>query len=172
MPQPDTVSRSVTINCGHRVPVHGSPCSGIHGHLLRATAYCRATASPLPTAPAFTVLGDVLHLEIRNPCNGALLLWIDDPLTAVLRPPVLTGISHLCAEQQGWWEGSGEFGRLYLLPDHPTPANLARHWFARLAEPVRHHSAGCAELVGVRVRMSPDHSAAFGPAFGPAFDAP
>lgn len=158
------VSREITINIGHRIPIHQSPCSGIHGHAVEVQVLCSVDdQSGQPPDCAF--LDDVLHAEIIAPCDGGMLLWTDDPLSDVLRPHVLMGISLVCVDQQGFWEGSGEFGKLYLLPCVPSAENLARHWFERLAEPVRHYSGQRVELVGVKVCISPDMEATFGPMF-------
>lgn len=159
------VSREITIDIGHRIPTPQSPCSGIHGHSALVQALCAAVDDQQPTDLAF--LDDVLRSEIMMPCDGGMLLWTEDPLVDVLRPHVLMGISLLCVDQQGFWEGAGEFGKLYLLPCIPTVENLARHWFERMAEPVRHYSCQRVELVGVKVRMSPDIEATFGPMFEP-----
>lgn len=156
------VSREIAINIGHRIPTPHSPCSGIHGHSLSVQVLCSGDA-----AVDFVFLDDVLRSEITAPCDGSMLLWCEDPLADVLRPHVLMGISLLCVDQQGFWEGSGEFGKLYLLPCVPTAENLARHWFERLEKPVRDYSGQRVELVGVKVRMSPDIEAEFGPMFRP-----
>lgn len=168
MTGPYTATASVSINCGHRVPVPGSRCSGIHGHSVTVTVSCLV---PPPTGKSdpwcLRSINDVLRSEITVPCDGAMLLWTEDPLVAVLRPHVLLGVSLLSVDEQGWWEGDGEYGKLYLLPCLPSADNLARHWFERLAEPVRRYSGQRAELVGVKVRMPPHMDATFGPVFQP-----
>jgi 6-pyruvoyltetrahydropterin/6-carboxytetrahydropterin synthase len=164
------VSRSAGINLGHRVASAVPACAGIHGHHATVAALCTvrpplsSSADRPPPDPGF--IADVLRAEVVLPCDGAMVLSSADPLANVLRPAVLLGVSELSVDEQGWWEGAGEFGRLYLIADPPTPENLARHWFARMAKPMGRYSAGTAELAGVKVRLSPDMEAAFGPAFG------
>lgn len=164
MTGPYTATASVSINCGHRVP--GSRCSGIHGHSVTVTVSCLVPPpNGKPDPWCLRSINDVLRSEITVPCDGGMLLWTEDPLTSVLRPHVLMGISLLSVDEQGWWEGCGEFGKLYLLPCPPTAENLAKHWFERMAEPVRHCSGQRAKLVGVKVSMSSDIEAEFGPVF-------
>jgi hypothetical protein len=120
-------------------------------------------------APAPGFLSGILAEQISTPCGGALILDVHDPLVRTLRPvwserEQADAVLFVCARGQMTTEGI--LGKMYLIPDQPTPPTLARHWHDRLKQPVAIRSAGLVSLIGVRFWESPDSWSAYGPAFG------
>lgn len=117
----------------------------------------------------FDFLKDVLHEHVCLPCDHALLLDVRDPLVRTLRPTwserdLAETVLAVCA--RGHMTTEGLNGKLYLLPDAPTPQNLARHFYERLKGPVMTRSGGRSALLGVRVWKSERQWAGYGPSFG------
>lgn len=169
MPEQHLISREIGIDAAHRVTWHNSKCKNIHGHRYIAQAWCSGPLAPSGEQTGmvldFGFLKDVMMSEIDAPCDHGLILWIGDPFTPAFRPPVLAGVSELHCAEHGFWSGTGNFGKLYLVPFVPTAENLARHWFDRMAGHVRDRSGDRAELVGVKVWETPNCWAAYGPMF-------
>jgi 6-pyruvoyltetrahydropterin/6-carboxytetrahydropterin synthase len=163
------ISREIGIDAAHRVTFHGSKCRNIHGHRYTVQAWCSgplaAEGEQAGMVLDFGFLKDVMMREIDEPCDHGLILWVGDPFTPEFRPSVLTGVSELHCADAGFWAGQGNFGKLYLVSFVPTAENLARHWFGRMARPVRDRSGDRAELVGVKVWETPNCWAAYGPMF-------
>jgi 6-pyruvoyltetrahydropterin/6-carboxytetrahydropterin synthase len=163
------ISREIGIDAGHRVTTHGSKCKSLHGHRYTIQAWCQGA---LHTSGAqagmildFGFLKNVMMTEIDTPCDHGMILWAEDPWMEWFsyiddRRAITESLNEF-----GHWSGEGRFGKLYVVNFVPTTENLAAHWFACIAQPVKNRSQGLATLVGVKVWETPNCWAGFGSMF-------
>ena len=152
-----TISRSIEIDAGHRVPFHISKCKHLHGHRWKITAFMEAEgvvpdASGRPDSGMvldFGVLKSIMMEHIHDVFDHRFMLWAEDKLvTSHMRSLLFDG------EDVG----------VILVPIIPTAENLAQHW-ARLIEPhILKSLAVPARLVSLEVKETPNSTATYWPA--------
>ncbi len=165
------ITRSISIDAGHRIMTHGSKCAHIHGHRYTIEASCCAKGDRLHESGVqtdmvldFGFLKDVMCQQIDMPCDHGFIASIED--TGVLRmfaPESQDFDSWLEAARSGL--ASDKYfsttdctlgNKLYIIAAHPTAERLAEHWYQRLLKPVEERSDGLATLTKVRVWETPN----------------
>lgn len=170
-PPQHLICREIGIDTMHRVSDHGSKCRNLHGHRYKVEAIC---AGPLAEVGEqrgmvldFGFLKSAMMDFIDTPCDHGTVLWVDDPLLPTIAGTDTAGVA--CDNlTDGFWAGTGQCGKLYVVDFTPTAENLARHWHQRLAPEVVARSAGLATLAQVRVWETPNCWAAYPAEWGAA----
>ena len=165
--------REISIDYGYRVRTTNSATSSLHGHSARVEAWINAELQDSGEQAGqildLEFLKEVMHEHITVPCDRGLILDVHDPLVRTLRPTwsdrdVADAI--LAVAARGHMTTEGLCGKLYLILDPPTAANLARHFHEKLKQPVLSRSGGRATLLGIKFLETPEHWAGYGPSFG------
>ncbi len=169
-----TVTRQIGIDAGHRIATHGSKCRHLHGHRYTVEATCRADAlrrdgEQTDMVLDFGFLKSEMMKIIDAPCDHGLILALDDgDALAMFVPPGQSSETWIAGVAAGVIADGfcSTFDcrldqKLYVVPFIPTAERLARHWFERLALPVRQRSGGLAGLVSVQVWETPNCRAEF-----------
>jgi 6-pyruvoyltetrahydropterin/6-carboxytetrahydropterin synthase len=100
------IDRCIEIDCGHRVPTHGSKCANLHGHRYKVVAevQCADLAREnqggrylhLPKGEKdeqrdmvldFGFLKEVMMNHVDRLCDHGMVLWCDDPWASVMLDP-------------------------------------------------------------------------------------
>jgi 6-pyruvoyltetrahydropterin/6-carboxytetrahydropterin synthase len=175
MTAPYRISRRIEIDAGHRIMTHGSKCRHLHGHRYAIEAVCEAAdlhhgGEQTDMVLDFGFLKDEMLKAIDAPCDhGFIAALADRELLGMFCPAGREPDSWLAAleaEVRSRGEATTTDTRLgtklTIVPFQPTAECLARHWYARLAEPVRTRSDGMARLVSVKVWETPNCTAEFG----------
>lgn len=163
--------KQIQINYAYRVK--GAASSSLTGAQARVEAWVCADLQDSGDPAAFSVdfdsLSHVLNENVLAPCGHGLILDVHDPLVRTLRPTWSErdiNDTVLAVAARGHMTTEGLTGKLYLIPDPPTPQNLARHFYERMKEPVLTRSGGRSALLGVRFWLTPEEWAGYGPSFG------
>lgn len=175
MTAPYRVSRRIEIDAGHRIMTHGSKCRHLHGHRYGVEAVCEAVdlhhaGEQTDMVVDFGFLKEEMVRAIDTPCDHGFIAALADRA-------LLTMFAPAGAEADGWIAGleavvraEGEATttdtrlgtKLTVVPFQPTAECLARHWYIKLAQPVRTRSNGTARLVKVTVYETPNCAAEYG----------
>lgn len=175
MTAPYRVTRRIEIDAGHRIMTHGSKCRHLHGHRYGIEAVCEAVdlhhhGEQTDMVVDFGFLKEEMLKAIDAPCDhGFIAALADRELLAMFCPVDVAPQSWLAAlevEVRARGEATTTQTRLgtklTIVPFQPTAECLARHWFAKLRQPVRDRSDGTARLVAVRVFETPNCVAEYG----------
>ena len=170
-----TVTRSISIDAGHRVMTHGSKCRHLHGHRYTVEATCQADR--LQTAGEqsdmvldFSFLRNEMQAIIDSACDHGFLAYLaDDDLLTMFCPAGRdfaawkAAIGKAIAEQGYCLTDDTRLNtKLYVLDVNPTAEQLSRHWFQRLRPVVTARSGGLAHLRLVTVWETPNCRASYG----------
>jgi 6-pyruvoyl-tetrahydropterin synthase len=165
--------REISIDYGYRVRTANSATSSLSGHSSKIEAWINAelldSGEQAGQVLDLDFLKDVLHDQITVPCDGSLILDVHDPLVKTLRPTWSdreVSDTILAVSARGHMTTEGLTGKLYLILDPPTAANLARHFHEKLKQPVLSRSGGRATLLGIKFWETADQWAGYGPSFG------
>ena len=166
------ITRSIGIDAGHRIRLHGSKCRNLHGHRYTIEAVCEAdhlaeTGEQSGMVLDFGFLKDEMMNEIDGPCDHGFIADIaDSDCLAMFAPEgnaVETFIRQLRNEvgRHSFFSTSDTAlgTKLYVIGLPPTAENLARHWFERLAPRIRERSDSRAKLAKIVVWETPNCSA-------------
>lgn len=137
------ITRSLTLDMGHRVPSHNGGCRNLHGHTYKVETTFAANQLVNDGAAEGMIadFGDVktiLMAEIHAPCDHRLTLYGKDPLVATLTRSIVRG--HLAMNT---WDYAGlvsydlegaEGTIIHVVNFVPTAENLARYWFKRVEQ--------------------------------------
>lgn len=166
-----TCTRIIGIDAGHRIPTHGSKCKHLHGHRYSIEATCQAKelieeGTQSGMVLDFGFLKDEMMRVIHDPCDHTMMLWIEDPLLAILSFNGTTSLEDLqrFVERKSWHLISQkQVGVLFVMAEIPTAEILAKLWFNNLAPEVTNRSGGKAELVSLKVWETPNCTAVYVP---------
>lgn len=175
MTAPYRVSRRIEIDAGHRIMTHGSKCRHVHGHRYGVEAVCEAVdlhhdGEQTDMVVDFGFLKDEMVRAIDTPCDHGFVAALADRELLAMFAPMGTEVEAWIAGLAATVRAEGEVTtthtrlgtKLTVVPFQPTAECLARHWFVKLAEPVRVRSGGTARLVKVTVFETPNCSAEYG----------
>ena len=176
-----TVSRSIEIDAGHRVPFHASKCRHLHGHRWKVIAIAEAEETVDSATGAadsgmvvdFGVLKQVLMEEINDVFDHRFMVWQDDPLAEILIRA--TEEDTQPAEFLVSEGGPGEMGRcrkdlrdsIVIVPVIPTAEELARYWAGLVAPRLRELSGDQVSLKRLDVWETPNSCASYELAWEP-----
>lgn len=173
---PFRVSRRIEIDAGHRIMTHGSKCRHLHGHRYAVEAVCEAQSlhqkgEQTGMVVDFAFLKEEMLAAIDAPCDHGFIACSQDEELLTLFAPAGADPLDWAAKLARRVEAEGALAldqtrlatKLYVVPFQPTAECLARHWFERLAEPVRLRSDSAARLVLVRVWETPNCWAEYAP---------
>ena len=161
------IMRSIEIDAAHRVPEHGSGCRNLHGHRYKIEAYCKGELATegeqQGMALDFKFLKEEMMRHIHDPCDHGMMLRYNDPLLELLAPNIaamaevvaMKDVYHdgmFLADNSMWNKGL----KLYILPMVPTAENLAKHFYCKLFEHIKHRSDDRAKLARIRVWETPN----------------
>lgn len=165
--------REISLDYAHRVREHHFGEGSLTGHTGKAEAWVNAEIQDSGESAGqvldFSFLSGVLVEHVAMPCHHGLILDVHDPLVRTLRPTWSDrdlADTVLAVSARGHMATEGLSGKLYLIPDPPTPQVLARHFYERMKQPVLSRSGGRASLIGVRFWETPESWAGYGPSFG------
>jgi 6-pyruvoyltetrahydropterin/6-carboxytetrahydropterin synthase len=175
MTAPYRVTRRIEIDAGHRIMTHGSKCRHVHGHRYGIEAVCEAIdlhhdGEQTDMVVDFGFLKEEMLKAIDEPCDhGFIAALADRELLGMFAPQasvVEDWIAALQAEVRAQGEATTTKTRLgtklTVVPFQPTAECLARHWYGKLAQPLRDRSGGTARLVKVTVFETPNCAAEYG----------
>ncbi len=175
-----TVSRSIEIDAGHRVPFHASKCRHLHGHRWKVIAIAEAEETVDSATGAadsgmvvdFGVLKQTLMEEIDNVFDHRFILWQDDPLAEILQraadevvPPAGFLESEVVAGVGGCRMDLGN--SIVIVPVIPTAEELARYWAGLIATRLRELSGDQVSLKCLDVWETPNSCASYELAWEP-----
>jgi 6-pyruvoyltetrahydropterin/6-carboxytetrahydropterin synthase len=175
MSAPYRISRRIEIDAGHRIMTHGSKCRHLHGHRYAVEAVCEAAdlhhgGEQTDMVLDFGFLKDEMLKAIDAPCDHGFIAALADRELLTMFAPAGRPVGDWLADLESGVRAGGEATttdtrlgtKLTVVPFQPTAECLARHWYARLAQPVRVRSDGMARLVSVKVWETPNCTAEFG----------
>ncbi len=164
-----TISRSIEIDAGHRVPFHISKCKHLHGHRWKITAFLRAEcvvpddmrAADSGMVLDYGVLKSIMMEHIHDVFDHRMILWAEDPIQCfrdkIYAVTALIPNQPLDEYLEMTEEGLGT--SVVVVPMIPTAENLARYW-AELIDPyIRAKLAAPARLIGLEVQETPNSTA-------------
>jgi 6-pyruvoyltetrahydropterin/6-carboxytetrahydropterin synthase len=143
-----SVKKWIELDAGHRVPFHDSKCHNVHGHRYRVTAEVAAELLVPPESQRsdagmvvdFGVIKKVLVEEVHDPYDHQLMLWVKDPLIAVIgQHPLIPFVA---------------------IPCIPTAEELAAFWAGKVGARLRELDSRL-QLVSLEVRETPTSTATF-----------
>ena len=167
-----TISREIGIDCGHRVPTHGSKCKNVHGHRYTILAICKAEdvheeGEQKDMILDFGFLKDEMMNEIDTPCDHGFIMWNQDELLERFiknldsYTPEAIDRKLLTQDYVELGKNYTHIGKMYVVDFIPTAEKLAEHWFNRLAPRVKERSKGLARLSAIKVWETPNCSAVY-----------
>lgn len=175
MTAPYRVSRRIEIDAGHRIMTHGSKCRHLHGHRYGVEAVCEAVelhhdGEQTDMVVDFGFLKDEMVKAIDVPCDHGFIAALADrellgmfvPEGAATEDWISTLETQIRAHGEVTTTHTRLGTKLTVVPFQPTAECLARHWYVKLAEPVRARSGGTARLLKVTVFETPNCSAEYG----------
>lgn len=175
MTAPYRVSRRIDIDAGHRIMTHGSKCRHVHGHRYGIEAVCEAVdlhhdGEQTDMVVDFGFLKEEMVKAIDLPCDHGFIAALADRELLGMFAPADMAADQWIAELEALVRADGEVTtthtrlgtKLTVVPFQPTAECLARHWYVKLAQPVRQRSNGTARLVKVTVFETPNCAAEYG----------
>lgn len=175
MTAPYRVSRRIEIDAGHRIMTHGSKCRHLHGHRYGIEAVCEAVdlhhaGEQTDMVVDFGFLKEEMVKAIDEPCDHGFIAALADRELLGMFAPAGADADQWIAELEAAVRAEGEVTttqtrlgtKLTVVPFQPTAECLARHWYVKLAQPVRARSCGTARLVKVTVYETPNCAAEYG----------
>ena len=168
-----SIERSIGIDCGHRVPTHGSKCANLHGHRYTIIARCESSELFRGTEQRdmvldFGFLKDIMMEKIDALCDHGMVLWYMDEYIGAMwggdvdRLEVITSRIH--GGDYDYYFQQGERGRptkLLIVPFIPTAERLAQFWYGQMFDEVLKRSDGLATLSKVKVWETPNCCASY-----------
>lgn len=186
-----TISRTIEIDMGHRVPDHGSKCRNLHGHRYKIEAVLEAKklaeeGEESGMVMDFGFIKELMMKHIHDVFDHALALYVGDP---VLRQQIgeerqEDAIDYFSREFDIDTIGVPSSARYAAMfsdplpvdtghqPQHlalvvcnftPTAERLAEAWYHSIADKVRYRTGGRATLAKIRVWETPNSVAEFAP---------
>lgn len=175
MTAPYRVSRRIEIDAGHRIMTHGSKCRHVHGHRYGIEAVCEALdlhhdGEQTDMVVDFGFLKEEMVKAIDTPCDHGFIAALADRELLTMFAPMGEDVEQWLARLENQVREHGETTtthtrlgtKLTVVPFQPTAECLARHWYVKLAQPVRTRSGGTARLVKVTVFETPNCAAEYG----------
>lgn len=175
MTAPYRVSRRIEIDAGHRIMTHGSKCRHVHGHRYGIEAVCEAVdlhhdGEQTDMVVDFGFLKEEMVKAIDTPCDHGFIAALADRELLTMFAPAGRDADEWLAGLEQAVRADGETTttdtrlgtKLTVVPFQPTAECLARHWYVKLAQPVRDRSGGTAKLVKVTVFETPNCAAEYG----------
>jgi 6-pyruvoyltetrahydropterin/6-carboxytetrahydropterin synthase len=175
MTAPYRVSRRIEIDAGHRIMTHGSKCRHVHGHRYGIEAVCEAVdlhhdGEQTDMVVDFGFLKEEMVRAIDTPCDHGFIAALADRELLTMFAPMGVDVEQWLARLENQVREHGETTttdtrlgtKLTVVPFQPTAECLARHWYIKLAQPVRARSGGTARLVKVTVFETPNCAAEYG----------
>lgn len=175
MTAPYRVSRRIDIDAGHRIMTHGSKCRHVHGHRYGIEAVCEAVdlhhaGEQTDMVVDFGFLKEEMVKAIDVPCDHGFIAALADRELLGMFAPAGVEVDGWIAALDVVVRNEGETTtthtrlgtKLTVVPFQPTAECLARHWYIKLAQPVRARSNGTARLVKVTVFETPNCAAQYG----------
>lgn len=175
MTAPYRVSRRIDIDAGHRIMTHGSKCRHLHGHRYGIEAVCEAVdlhhaGEQTDMVVDFGFLKEEMVRAIDVPCDHGFIAALADRELLTMFAPAGSDAAQWIAGLEATIRAEGEATtldtrlgtKLTVVPFQPTAECLARHWYVKLARPVRERSGGTAKLVKVTVFETPNCAAEYG----------
>ncbi|MCR6629307.1 MAG: 6-carboxytetrahydropterin synthase [Magnetospirillum sp.] len=175
MTAPYRVSRRIDIDAGHRIMTHGSKCRHLHGHRYGIEAVCEAVdlhhdGEQTDMVVDFGFLKEEMVKAIDVPCDHGFIAALADRDLLAMFAPAAAEVEQWIARLEAAVRAEGEVTtsdtrlgtKLTVVPFQPTAECLARHWYIKLAQPVRVRSGGTARLVRVTVFETPNCAAEYG----------
>lgn len=175
MTAPYRVSRRIEIDAGHRIMTHGSKCRHLHGHRYGIEALCEAVdlhhaGEQTDMVVDFGFLKEEMVKAIDTPCDHGFIAALADRELLGMFAPAGRDVEQWITELETALRADGEVTtsdtrlgtKLTVVPFQPTAECLARHWYVKLAQPVRDRSGGTARLVKVTVFETPNCAAEYG----------
>jgi len=152
------ITREISIDAGHRIPLHESKCRNIHGHRYKILLTVmgrklKTTGSGSGMLMDFGFMKEEMMGHIDAIFDHALILYQKDPLIKHLLP---IGDRTPTLGQHG-----GKFGKIVIIDRIPTAENLAELWTKQLIVPVASRSEGWCTVKSVTVFETPNCSATF-----------
>ncbi len=161
------IVREISIDAGHRVPLHESKCKHPHGHRYRIEAVC---IGPLQEGNAqegmvidFGFVKSEMMEVIDDYCDHGQILQVTDGYVLRFAPKIDLDEAKQQIELCGYYAYKGRVAadeelpiKLYLVPFAPTAENLARHWFQRLAPRIEERTGGLGKLTQIVVHETPN----------------
>ena len=175
MTAPYRVSRRIDIDAGHRIMTHGSKCRHVHGHRYGIEAVCEAVdlhhaGEQTDMVVDFGFLKEEMVRAIDVPCDHGFIAALADRELLAMFAPAGGDAEQWIAALENTVRAEGEATttdtrlgtKLTVVPFQPTAECLARHWYVKLAQPVRQRSGGTARLVKETVYETPNCAAEYG----------
>ena len=175
MPAPYRITRRIDIDAGHRIMTHGSKCRHLHGHRYGIEAVCEAIdlhhdGEQTDMVLDFGFLKAEMVKAIDEPCDHGFIAALADVALLDMFVPQGRDPAQWRKALETEVREKGEATttdtrlttKLTVVPFQPTAECLARHWYIKLAEPVKRRSGGAARLVLVRVFETPNCAAEYG----------
>ncbi len=175
MSAPYRISRRIEIDAGHRIMTHGSKCRHVHGHRYGIEAVCEAVdlhhdGEQTDMVLDFGFLKEEMLKAIDEPCDHGFIAALADVELLTMFAPLGGDTAEWLADLETQVREKGEatttrtrlLTKLTVVPFQPTAECLARHWFVKLAEPVKQRSGAAARLLLVRVFETPNCAAEYG----------
>lgn len=169
------VRRRIEIDAGHRIMTHGSKCRNLHGHRYVVEVECEAShlhpsGEQTDMVVDFGFLKEEMLKAIDAPCDHGFIAALADVELLTMFAPLGGDTVEWLADLEAQVRINGEattsktrlMTKLTVVPFQPTAECLARHWFVKLAEPVKNRSGGAARLLLVRVFETPNCAAEYG----------
>lgn len=168
---PYSITRSIEIDMGHRIPTHGSKCWNLHGH--RYKIYATVQSSTLINEGEqsgmvldFSFLKNAMMGQIHDFCDHGLCLWVRDPWlpTFIKRRHHLAVCEEVVKTQEYFYVDESkieEQTKLLIIGTLPTAEALAEFWFKRMIAGILQLSGGKAHLTQVTVFETPNCWAAY-----------
>lgn len=122
-----TITRRFEFDAGHRVYLHESKCSHLHGHRYKVDV--EVTSNVLDNIGRiidFSVVKDICGKWIDENLDHGLILFESDGLLSLLRDYPIMPLQTLVKQ------------KIYVMNSNPTAENIANHLyhlFNRLLEP-------------------------------------
>lgn len=109
------ITKSFTINCGHRLLITQGRCQQLHGHTYNVTFELCNEELVNDAVLDINELTNILKIRVLKPLDHKLLLAKDDPIALMLEiePETL--------------EGTISRGEVVILPCNTTSENIARY---------------------------------------------
>lgn len=161
-----TITRTIELDAGHRVPQHKSKCRSPHGHRYVINATVEADelvdssgASNEGMVSDFSDLKELMVSCIHTPLDHGFIVWEDDNLYSWL-------CNAACAVEEQMNPDSPDIPgwKIIPFPYIPTAENIAKWCFEELEPNVAHEGirqGNNARLIQVDVHETPNAVAAY-----------
>lgn len=163
------ITRTITLDAGHRVPSHQSGCRNLHGHTYKVEAQFTADTLDFQgeaegMVADFGSIKIVMMEEIHAPCDHQLILYYKDTLLPIVQGRRNIVLENTIAEAKGLF-GMSVFGEdnvlIHVVNFIPTAENLAQYWYHRVKDRLDKKGDGFAagegfSICSIRVHETPN----------------